>query len=418
MTLNKSVDPLNMVGNRSGSIRLPRLQTSQSELRWSLRTIGSEQLSEEDLKKWNAIAGHPVAQPFVLLLCWQHLCCKEDPLFVHCIDLNGHSVAMIPLSKHGHFFRRYRVPSHPEVGRVNFAIAGEPSEVMKVLLEHCLGSVVDVLEVPCLMQDSLTYAGLRLAAHQLNLRVIEDLTAEVPVKNLQGGWNAFWYSIGGNTRRKFAQQYRRLERIGRLEFDEVRGGDDLKEILFECFEVEATGYKGQLRTAIIYKDTERTFWLDFAHAAARAGSLSLYTLRLDGRLISYELCLKHSGIIFAMKHGTDARLKSQAPGTALHLEIFRREIDEGGYKLYDFAGTKYEWKRRWTKDVTPMFHLRVYSCTWRGYLAFLLGPWFRRKIKQIPGMFALVSEMRALGSWGRLKMRQIQHPQVRGRGEE
>lgn len=363
---------------------------------WSWETADGDDVPERLLRDWSTLASHPIAQPFVPLQCWKHF--REDGwrFQVHSLYRNGNLVAVVPLAEGGRVFRRWRAPCHREIGRVNFAFTGDPEEVLGMILDRCLGPDGDVFEVPCVTADSPTYSGLRQAAEQRRLRYVEDLSAEIPVVNLTAGWDAFWRAISPRTRREFGRRERQMEKAGILEFHEVHSADVLEQVFSECLEIEASGYKGERGTALLQRETEREFWWSFITHAAAAGCLALYTLRLDGRLVSFDLCLKHNSVIFEMKHGTDVRLRPFSPGSVLHLKLFRREIEAGKCTLYDFAGEAYEWKTRWTKERKRMFGLRIYSPCLRGRAAFTVGPGIRRAIKRVPGTYGLVAAVRQL----------------------
>jgi hypothetical protein len=95
-----------------------------------------------------------------------------------------------------------------------------------------------------------------------------------------------------------------------------------------------------------------------------------------------------------MKHGTDVRVEAQAPGNALHLNIFKQEVAAGECHTYDFAGELTEWKRRWSKITWPMMGIRLFAPTARGRIAHALGPALRRGLKRVPGMTAFVARLR------------------------
>lgn len=345
-------------------------------------------------EEWAAIANHPMAQPFVALNCWQALCRDEGELVIFAVRRGSALVGVVPLSRGRGAVRRWIAPSHAEVGRVVFAMTEPPSAVLQAVIAAVRQRGCDVIEIPTVTTDSPTYSGLRDAASATGMTFVEDLTCEVPYKTLTGGWDEFWKSINGDTRRKFGQQERRLQKLGELDYGVWHGGDGLSALLDECFEIEASGYKGAQGSAIKFREAEGRFWRQFTADATAAGLVWIYTLRLNGRLISYEISIKCGGVLYAMKHGTDVRVEAQAPGNALHLNIFKQEVASGECHTYDFAGEMSEWKRRWSKVTWPMMGIRLYARTARGRAAHLLGPVLRRSLKQVPGMMSVAAWLR------------------------
>lgn len=359
-----------------------------------VRGISAEQLDVALVTEWAAISDHPMALPFVMVNCWRELCRDDGELVIFVVRRGGALVGVVPLIRSQGVVRRWIAPSHAEVGRVVFAMREEPLAVLHAVFAELNRRGCDVIEMPTVTTESPTYAGVRDAAQAAGMKFVEDLTCEVPHKSLAGGWDEFWKSINGDTRRKFGQQERRLQKLGALDYAVWHGGEGLSALLDECFEIEASGYKGEQGTAIKFREAEGRFWRAFTADAAAAGVLWIYTLRLDERLISYEISIKLGGVLYAMKHGTDVRVEAQAPGNALHLNIFKQEVAAGECHTYDFAGEMTEWKRRWSKETWSMMGIRLFAPTVRGRAALLAGPLLRRGLKRLPGMKEFVERLR------------------------
>jgi len=355
---------------------------------------GVQALSPAFLAEWSAIADHPMALPFVMLNCWRELTRHEGELFIFAVRRGAALVGVVPLARSAGAIRRWIAPSHAEVGRVVFAMREEPGAILRAVFQEIARRGCDAIELPTVTTDSPTYTGIRDAAQAAGFTFVEDLTCEVPHKALTGDWETFWKSINGDTRRKFGQQERRLQKLGALDYAVWHGGDGLSALLDECFEIEASGYKGAQGSAIKYREAEGRFWRAFTVDANAAGVLWIYTLRLNGKLISYEISIKHGGVLYAMKHGTDVRVEAQAPGNALHLNIFKQEVAAAECHTYDFAGEMSEWKRRWSKETWPMMGVRLFAPTMRGRAAYVTGPVLRRNLKRLPGMTNAVAWLR------------------------
>lgn len=361
---------------------------------FTVEASGAEELNAAFMTEWAAIADHPMSLPFVMVNCWRELTRHDGELVIFAVRRGATLVGVVPLARSGGAIRRWIAPSHAEVGRVVFAMREEPGAVLRAVFAEMSRRGCDVIEMPTVTTDSPTYAGVRDAGQASGMTFVEDLTCEVPFKSLSGGWDEFWKSINGDTRRKFGQQERRLQKLGVLAFAIWHGGDGLSALLDECFEIEASGYKGAQGTAIKFREAEGRFWRAFTTDANAAGVLWIYTLRLDGRLISYEISIKQGGVLYAMKHGTDVRVEAQAPGNALHLNLFKQEVAAGDCHTYDFAGEMTEWKRRWSKETWPMMGVRLFAPTMRGRAAYATGPVLRRCLKRLPGAMNAVAWLR------------------------
>ena len=125
------------------------------------------------------------------------------------------------------------------------------------------------------------------------------------------------------------------------------GEGEIGDLLHDCLRLEAAGWKGQSGTAIVSRPETWRFYARVARAASDAGTLRLGQLRLDGRLIAFELEIEHGGSLYDLKSSYDEELRKYAPGTLVALECLAyahlRRL-----RTYEFLGTEYPWKRTWT----------------------------------------------------------------------
>jgi CelD/BcsL family acetyltransferase involved in cellulose biosynthesis len=150
-----------------------------------------------------------------------------------------------------------------------------------------------------------------------------------------------------------------LEREGSLRFRTVTGGPTLGTDLEAFLRLEASGWKGRSKTAILSDASTELLYRSFARAASQAGWLRLNLLELDGTLIaaSYDCAFASGGFLFktafSEPHG---RL---SPGLVLLAEVLRASI-EHGLRSYDFLGDPETYKTRWTSERCPRVQIFAY----------------------------------------------------------
>jgi CelD/BcsL family acetyltransferase involved in cellulose biosynthesis len=188
--------------------------------------------------------------------------------------------------------------------------------------------------------------------------VAASLRQRSPVLTLAGGWDRYEAGLGHNLRRNVRRHRRRLEEHGLVRLDVHDGPDALDEVLTEAFRLEASGWKGDARSAIDARPATRRFYRDVARLAGDRGWLLLAALRLDGRAVAVDLCLEHAGLHHVVKTAYDESLASLSPGLLLRHEMIRRAF-EHGLTRYELLGGTEPWKLAWTQEADDRLRVRA-----------------------------------------------------------
>ena len=179
-----------------------------------------------------------------------------------------------------------------------------------------------------------------------------------PIVDTRGSFDAY--------REGLKSRWRELERRGRKMAREhevktmaVAPPGNLDRELAEGLELEAAGWKGQKRTAVLSDPATVAFYHEMARAFHDRGELRLSSLRMDGRLVAFDLALLHRGRYFLLKTAYDESLRTLSPGLVL-----RRAVVEQcfalGLEAHEFLGTDMEWKRLFATGERRHFVWRAY----------------------------------------------------------
>jgi len=134
---------------------------------------------------------------------------------------------------------------------------------------------------------------------------------------------------------------------------------DLDRELAEGLALEAAGWKGQAGTAILCDERDTTFYRGLASRFHVVGELSLSTLRVDGRLVAFDLALLHERRYFLLKTAFDEAVRTLAPGLVLRRAVIERSF-EMGLEAHEFLGHDSPWKRMFATSQRP-------HAVWRSY---------------------------------------------------
>jgi CelD/BcsL family acetyltransferase involved in cellulose biosynthesis len=328
--------------------------------------------------------------PAVATSAWMHAFCEAfvdatDAVEVHLVWQGDQLAAALPVRREGRLVRRLRVLENEHNP---YWAAPLPPAAVPSLLPH-LFEQAEIVEFRRLALDGpLAQAIERYAAEAaVPLSRHEQAQGGDSVVPLVRPWELFERSVSKNLRRD--GQDKRLAALGTLTFQVVTGGDDLTRVLPECLELEARGWKGVEGAPINADPRTARFYGQLARGAGRAGNLALYLLRLDGRLIAFEFCLRGGSRIECLKISYDETLARLSPGTVLRMHLLRHEIETGSMASYHL-GRPSAWKQRWATEVKPLGTLRLFAPTLRGRATHLARTHLPAIAKQLPGLTRLV----------------------------
>jgi CelD/BcsL family acetyltransferase involved in cellulose biosynthesis len=155
-------------------------------------------------------------------------------------------------------------------------------------------------------------------------------------------------------RSKVRQRETKLAALGsvRLLRTEKNGAKDLRRF----YDMEAAGWKGKEKSAIIADPRSHQFFDEVTQEAEKAGHLCLYTLELDGKAIASHIGFTYRGRYWAAKSTYDENYRDYAPGHLI-VKAILQDCAEHGVSEY-VMGIREDWKMEWTQDVRK----RSYQC--------------------------------------------------------
>ncbi|WP_414832571.1 GNAT family N-acetyltransferase [Afifella sp. YEN Y35] len=123
----------------------------------------------------------------------------------------------------------------------------------------------------------------------------------------------------GKKRRSMQRRRRRLEELGELAFVDL-SAQPVSVWADDFLRLEASGWKGQMGTAIACRPQERAFFDKMVKAGSANGNLIVHALELDGRRISMTLYLRAGDVAWGFKKAYAGDLARCSPGFVLEAE--------------------------------------------------------------------------------------------------
>jgi CelD/BcsL family acetyltransferase involved in cellulose biosynthesis len=176
-------------------------------------------------------------------------------------------------------------------------------------------------------------------------------------------------------RTKLRQVRREYGSEGSLKFYRIDIAD--RVALQRFYELEASGWKGEEKSAILCDSKMLRFFNDLADFAAHHRYFRLYMLELNDHLIAAHFSLVLKGRCYSPKVAYDQQFRQIAPGHLIVEEILR-DCAECGVYGFDITGIDDEWKMKWATETRPVNHHWVFAGV-LGNLAYTIGLGMRRQ---------------------------------------
>ncbi len=167
-------------------------------------------------------------------------------------------------------------------------------------------------------------------------------------------------------RSQLRQARHRLSIRGELRLLRVATAD--RAVIDRFYALEASGWKGQARSAILSDPRTRQFYDEIAESAARFGYFSLYMLESEGDALAGHFAFTIRGSCYSPKVAYNENFRQFAPGHLIVSEILG-DCTARGIQVFDITGPSDAWKMKWTSHTRPLSRYFVFSQTLVGRLA-------------------------------------------------
>jgi CelD/BcsL family acetyltransferase involved in cellulose biosynthesis len=304
-------------------------------------------------------------------------------------------VAVFPLSLHARVIggvplRSLEFPEHPHLSICDFAFEKSASNagLVAAFVDHLRGQAGDpwdVLVVHGVLEDSAAWFSL---------------SESPPTRMFSEPWLVCDYldntpfdqrlnSLSKNFRGALRKARNKLNQEQDVQFVRVVRPEELPPAYDEFLDVEASGWKSAAGSAIKSDEKRVAFYRALATGFGGFGASEINLLRVGGKCIAAQFCLKIDRCLYILKIGYDETRSKLAPGNMLLETVVRRALSEGEVDAVNLISDA-----AWHADWKPQSYLRhtafVFNTSLRGragYLALLakerLRPLYRRHVKPL-----------------------------------
>jgi len=128
-------------------------------------------------------------------------------------------------------------------------------------------------------------------------------------------------ALGAKKLKELRRQRNRLADHGSVAFEVARSPEDVSAATEIFLALEASGWKGARRTALLQSDGDAAFIRRATKALAATGQCEIVTLRAGTTPVAAGVVLRHQDRAFYFKIGVDERFAKFSPGVQLTLDL-------------------------------------------------------------------------------------------------
>ncbi len=216
------------------------------------------------------------------------------------------------------------------------------------------------LNVPLLWIDGVpfdnpSWQALIVAMNDQNLKTHVELKHYVGLVEIEKDWERYHQRLSKGHRKKLRKANRLALLQGQLHFMVLRNlsQSQIRAALQEGFEVEHRSWKSESGTSVLATDGMLDYYVESAMILADAGALEILNLRLDGKLIAFEMGYVGKGTYYSFKIGYDAEFASLSPGQLLMAHQIEACIDGQDRRWIDTVGIMSDATSKWATHCAP-----------------------------------------------------------------
>lgn len=278
----------------------------------------------------------------------------------------GPATAIAPLFRPRGIGRRLELIGVKELYEVMDFLYSEISDV------QALADAVAATRLPIVLrrikENSAALAALK-KAFRGNAIVFSRTGRGCPWIALDDSWAEPEKHVNSGRRSDLRRARRNAEKIGRVTFEILSPTrEELPSLLDEIYRVEAAGWKGRDKTAMLYDQRLGEFYRRYTCAANDRGMLRLCFLRIAGEAAAAQLAVVTGDRFWLFKIGYSEKFARFSPGVLLMVETIRYAA-QAGLKSYEFLGAAEPWIRNWTTLEHICTSFRAYPLNPRGVTA-------------------------------------------------
>ncbi|HEY7187505.1 MAG TPA: GNAT family N-acetyltransferase [Vicinamibacterales bacterium] len=278
--------------------------------------------------------------------------------------------------------------SNIETYRFDFLSEGRVDVVEHIWRALCASELADVIRIDSVPEGSPTLAAGLSVARQQGWRAVLEPTFLTPWRAFTAAWDR---ELSSKFKANLRHRERRLARRGAISFDVATGECGASSAIETFYRIEASGWKGQQRTAVMHQP--RVKQLYDGMIAGAGDDLLIPILSVNNTPVAAQVLRLRGRILFLLKTAYDEAFSECAPGQLITARVIQYGVEHGLAAL-DFLADNLPWKAEWATGFLQHHRLLLFAPTLTGRYAYWARYGIRDQVKKVPGAVRMVRWMR------------------------
>ncbi|MCP4746135.1 MAG: GNAT family N-acetyltransferase [Desulfobacteraceae bacterium] len=243
----------------------------------------------------------------------------------------------------------------------------EFSIILSTLIQHLTSQKKwDIILFRKVFENNQIYDELKCICNRRNYSLVSRKSLCSPILKIESDWDSFYSGKSQRFKKKIRYDLNRLKKQGCIEIQMHESLEQIEKVLDDIFRVGLRSWQGKKGKSIGSTKQNRLFFSKLPRALnENENGILIWTLSLDGKIISYEYHVKQKDYVYALRGEYDTRHQPVGPGVVLDSEIVRN-LFNNRVRRYNMCGDPYPYKLRWTSDILPhkdiiIFNRRPYA---------------------------------------------------------
>jgi hypothetical protein len=142
-------------------------------------------------------------------------------------------------------------------------------------------------------------------------------------------------AISSHHLREMRRLWRRLERLGTVTYSVARQPEEVRLRMEEFLALEAKGWKGKKRTALVSDRYRAAFAREAITNLAEADAVRIHTIDVNGRAIASLIVFLMAGEAYTWKTAYDEDFAQHSPGKLLIMRLTEWHLDDANIMRTD-----------------------------------------------------------------------------------
>jgi hypothetical protein len=193
-----------------------------------------------------------------------------------------------------------------------------------------------VLVLPDMRLDGAVASMLESVAESRGLPLVTTGRFERPFLESRLDGDAYLKSaLNKHHYGEYRRLKRRLAEQGELVHSVARGPEEIRPAIEGFLALEAAGWKGRQRTAMVIDRYRAAFAREAVHGLAEHDLCRIHSLTSGGKLIASLIVFVEAGVAYTWKTAYDENYSTFSPGVLLMIEVTKQHLEDPNIEMTD-----------------------------------------------------------------------------------